>query len=106
MECPVHLEATLRAVHPIGEEDEQLRGRLIALEVHIERVHVEEGVLSSEKPDHIDPDKWSPLIMSFQQFYGLGRRLQASRLAGIPESNYRMTATVTAPPVPESTLPS
>lgn len=90
-ECPVQLEATLRAVHPVGEEDEALRGRLVGLEVHIERVHVEEGLLAADKTDHIDPDKWSPLIMNFQQFYGLGRRLQESRLASIPESNYRMT---------------
>lgn len=92
LECPIQLEATLRAVHRIGEEDETLRGRLVSLEVQIERVHVEENLLAADKPDHIDPDKWSPLIMSFQQFYGLGRRLQESRLAGIPESNYRMAA--------------
>jgi len=92
LECPVQLEATLRAVHAIGEEDANLRGRLVSLEVHIERVHVEEGLLAEGKRDHIDPEKWSPLIMSFQQFYGLGRRLQESRLASIAESNYRMTA--------------
>ncbi|MFP5227050.1 MAG: flavin reductase family protein [Acidobacteriota bacterium] len=97
LECPVHLEATLRAVHRIGEEDDALRGRLVALEVHIERVHVHEGLLASGKQDHIDPDKWSPLIMSFQHFYGLGRRLQESRLASIPESNYRMAAAVKPP---------
>ncbi|HVT98469.1 MAG TPA: flavin reductase family protein [Acidobacteriaceae bacterium] len=92
MECPVQLEATLRSVHRIGEEDEALRGRLLGLEVHIERIHVEEGLLATGKLNHIDPDKWSPLIMSFQQFYGLGRRLQESRLASIPESNYRMAS--------------
>ena len=39
--------------------------------------------------DRIDPDKWRPLIMSFQQFYGLTPRLQQSTLATIPESAYR-----------------
>jgi len=97
LECPVQLEATLRSVHPIGDEDNALRGRLVALEVHIECVHVEETLLAVDKPNHIDPDRWSPLIMSFQQFYGLGRRLQESRLASIPGSNYRMTSVT--PPV-------
>jgi len=39
--------------------------------------------------DRIDPDKWRPLIMSFQQFYGLGPKLHDSTLAQIPESMYR-----------------
>lgn len=37
----------------------------------------------------IDPDRWRPLIMSFQQFYGLGPRLHASRLGEIDEEWYR-----------------
>jgi hypothetical protein len=41
------------------------------------------------KPNRIDPDRWKPLIMSFQRFYGLGPELSESRLAGIPEAMYR-----------------
>jgi hypothetical protein len=42
------------------------------------------------QPDRIDPDKWRPLIMSFQQFYGLTpHKLQHSELGQIPESAYR-----------------
>lgn len=89
LECPVQLEATLRHVYPLAEDAEALRGRLLSLEVEIERVHVDERILLREKSDHIDPDRWTPLIMSFQNFYGLGRRLQDSRLASIPESYYR-----------------
>ena len=37
----------------------------------------------------IDPDRWRPLIMSFQHFYGLGDRLHPSRLASIDEELYR-----------------
>jgi DNA mismatch endonuclease (patch repair protein) len=37
----------------------------------------------------IDPDKWRPLVMSFAQFYGLGDRVQPSKLAEIPEEAYR-----------------
>jgi hypothetical protein len=38
----------------------------------------------------VDPDKWRPLIMSFQRFYGLGEgQVRDSRLAGIREGWYR-----------------
>jgi hypothetical protein len=33
-------------------------------------------------------DKWRPLIMSFQKFYGLGGQVYDSRLAEIPEILY------------------
>ena len=42
--------------------------------------------------DRIDPDKWRPLIMSFQEFYGLTpMKLAPSALAEIPERLYRGT---------------
>ncbi len=41
--------------------------------------------------NRVDPDKWQPLIMSFQQFYGLAPgKLHRSELAEIPESMYRL----------------
>jgi flavin reductase (DIM6/NTAB) family NADH-FMN oxidoreductase RutF len=80
-ECPVQTEATLRNAHPVG------RGG-VALEVAVERVHAEESILADR--DRIDPDAWRPLIMSFQQFYGLAPgRLRPSELASIPEGLYR-----------------
>ena len=82
-ECPVQLEATLRASHPVGRGD-----RALALEVAVERIHADEAILAA--PDRIDPDAWRPLIMSFQQFYGLSAgRLRRSELARIPEALYR-----------------
>jgi flavin reductase (DIM6/NTAB) family NADH-FMN oxidoreductase RutF len=91
LECPVHLEAALKHIHPIADEAPDLRGRLVSLEVQIERVHVDESIQLEGHTDRIDPDKWRPLIMSFQNFYGLGPRLRDSRLATIPESAYRST---------------
>ena len=41
------------------------------------------------EPNRVDPDKWRPLIMSFQQFYGLGPQVHDSTLARIAESLYR-----------------
>lgn len=81
-QCPVQMEATLHATHPIGPE------KALAFEVAIHRVHADEEILL--EPDRIDPDAWRPLIMSFQQFYGLApSKLADSRLALIPESLYR-----------------
>jgi len=91
-ECPVQLEAVLEQAHPIAENDPARKGNLIALEVRIVRVHIEESLLLEGHKDRIDPDAWRPLIMSFCQFYGLGERVHASRLAEIPESAYRPRA--------------
>jgi flavin reductase (DIM6/NTAB) family NADH-FMN oxidoreductase RutF len=88
-ECPVSLEATLEAVHPLAVRDDERRGGLVALEVRIVRVHVAEEVRMAGNENRIDPERWRPLIMSFQHFYGLGERLHPSRLAEIPEESYR-----------------
>jgi flavin reductase (DIM6/NTAB) family NADH-FMN oxidoreductase RutF len=81
-ECPVQMEATLQAAHPVGE------GGALALEVAIIRIHADQDILA--EPDRIDPDAWRPLIMSFQHFYGLTPgELRPSKLAQIPEALYR-----------------
>ncbi|GAB3008484.1 flavin reductase family protein [Amycolatopsis acidiphila] len=83
-ECPVNLEAVLEAVHPIGEG-----GATLTFEVRILRVHVHEDIRVPGTADRIDPDRWRPLIMSFQHLYGLGPRVHSSTLAQIPERLYR-----------------
>jgi flavin reductase (DIM6/NTAB) family NADH-FMN oxidoreductase RutF len=88
-ECPVHLEATLEAVHPLAVRDDDRRGALVALELRIVRVHVEESIRMTGHCDRIDPEKWRPLIMSFQQFFGLGAMVHDSTLGQIPETVYR-----------------
>lgn len=91
-ECPVHLEAELEAVHPLAVRDPARRGALVALEVRVVRVHVDEAIRLEGHDERVDPDRWRPLMMSFQQFYGLGPRAHASTLATIPESAYRPRA--------------
>jgi flavin reductase (DIM6/NTAB) family NADH-FMN oxidoreductase RutF len=88
-ECPVHLEAVLEASHPLAQRDPERQGHLIAVEVRVVRVHVDESVRLAGHPDRIDPERWRPLIMSFCQFFGLGGMLHHSTLAEIPESAYR-----------------
>jgi flavin reductase (DIM6/NTAB) family NADH-FMN oxidoreductase RutF len=90
LECPVHMEATVAARHGIGDDMAQLRGAVSIFELRILRVHVHPDLLMDDDPNRIDPDKWSPLIMSFQKFYGLSPgQIHTSRLADIPESAYR-----------------
>jgi flavin reductase (DIM6/NTAB) family NADH-FMN oxidoreductase RutF len=90
LECPVQLEAVVEASHGVAEDDEKLRGRVVTFEVRVQRVHVEESILRRGEPNHIDPDKWRPLIMSFQKFYGVADgELHDSKLGRIPEKMYR-----------------
>jgi flavin reductase (DIM6/NTAB) family NADH-FMN oxidoreductase RutF len=100
-ECPVQLEATLVASHPLAADDPQRAGKLVGIEVRIRRVHVEEEILLAGHHDRIDPERWRPLIMSFCQFFGLGPMVHPSRLAEIPESLYRPRPVAT-PPTPAS----
>lgn len=89
-ECPVQLEAVVEAVHGIADDDAALRGRLLNVELRVVRVHLHADILMPGHADRVDPDRWRPLIMSFQKFYGLGgEQLHPSALAGIPEALYR-----------------
>ena len=85
----MQLEAIVEATHGIAEDDPVQRGHLVCIEVRIQRVYVEESILMNGEANRIDPDKWRPLILSFQQFYGLGSKLHASTLGEIPGSMYR-----------------
>jgi flavin reductase (DIM6/NTAB) family NADH-FMN oxidoreductase RutF len=88
-ECPVHLEAIVTAINPVGEDDEALRNRILCIELKVIKVRLDEKILMSHDKNRVNPDKWRPLIMSFQQFYGLGNQLSASALAQIPERLYK-----------------
>lgn len=88
-ECPVAMEAVVEATHPLAEDDPEQRGGVIVFEVRIQRVLVHDGIRLPGGTDRIDPDRWRPLIMSFQQLYGLGPRVRESTLARIPERMYR-----------------
>jgi flavin reductase (DIM6/NTAB) family NADH-FMN oxidoreductase RutF len=90
-ECPVHMEAVVTAIHPIGEDEEALRNRIVSIELKVVKIRVAEDILMAESANHVDPDKWRPLIMSFQQFYGLGALVAPSALAQIPERLYKTT---------------
>jgi flavin reductase (DIM6/NTAB) family NADH-FMN oxidoreductase RutF len=68
-ECPVHLEARVKAMHRLsGDRLDQLGGG-IAAEVEVLRVHVAENFII--KDNYIDPAKWSPLIYNFRHYFRL-----------------------------------
>ncbi|MDJ1496505.1 flavin reductase family protein [Cytophagaceae bacterium DM2B3-1] len=89
LECPVQMEAQLVATHPIAEESSTQRGKIVSIELKVVRVYLEESIQMKDNPDRVDPDKWRPLIMNFQQFYGLGEQVHPSILAQVPEQLYQ-----------------
>ncbi len=94
-ECPVQMEATVSASYNLMDDNAALRGAIKVVEVQIQRVHVHPELVAESDPNRIDPDKWKPLIMSFQNFYGLADgKLHPSRLAAIPEAAYRPLAEI------------
>ena len=68
-ECPVHLEARVRAMHQLGGARLEEIGSGLAAEVEITRVHVANEFVLEDR--YIDPAKWSPLIYNFRHYFRL-----------------------------------
>jgi flavin reductase (DIM6/NTAB) family NADH-FMN oxidoreductase RutF len=69
-ECPMQMEARVLSMHELGgSKVAELGGGLAAI-VEILRVHAAEEFLI-EGSDHVDPDKWSPLVYNFRHYYNL-----------------------------------
>lgn len=95
-ECPVQLEAVLTSKLDLRANDPMMRGRLVALEVEVRRVHLDQRLLmdgTTNGADRVDPHRWRPLIMSFSEYFGLGPCVHRSTLAEIPEALYRPKVT-------------
>ncbi|MEI6487052.1 MAG: flavin reductase family protein [Sphingomonadales bacterium] len=88
-EAPMQLEARIEAMHSLAADDPAQAGKLLTFEARILRVHVDDAILFPGQPNRIDPDRWEPLIMSFQKFYGLSGQRHPSRLSSIDEAVYR-----------------
>jgi flavin reductase (DIM6/NTAB) family NADH-FMN oxidoreductase RutF len=88
-QCPVQMEAVLANARSLASEDDVMKGRTMVIELRILRVHIEASILMAGHANHVDPNKWKPLIMSFQKFYSVGDELQHSILSEIPESLYK-----------------
>jgi len=88
-ELPVHLEGRVVGLHPLGGAPSAEDASLLAVEVAITRVHVRESLRLAGHANRVDPERWHPLLLSFQRFFGLGDEAHPSRLATIDEEWYR-----------------
>ncbi|OBT42014.1 hypothetical protein VE00_06636 [Pseudogymnoascus sp. WSF 3629] len=87
-ECPAQMEAELVGVYEMAQ-DTDTKG-FFTLEVKVIRTHVHKEIRMEGSKNRIDPDKWRPMIMSFQELYGLkGKVVAESVLARIGEEEYR-----------------
>jgi len=81
-DCPVHLEARVVRLHTLSGEKLNELGGGVAAEVEVLRVHVANEFILGD--NHIDPEKWSPLIYNFRHYYRLadkelGKTFRAER---------------------------
>jgi len=87
-ECPAQMEAELVGVYEMMQDAGQ-KG-FVALEVKVLRTHAHNSIRMERHENRIDPDKWHPMIMSFQELYGLHpKKVAPSVLAEIAEEGYR-----------------
>lgn len=88
-EFPVALEGRVVTAHGLGGAVAGPDNGIATFEVAITAIHVAPELQAAGRPNRIDPDRWRPLVMSFQRFYGLGGEVHPSRLATIDEEWYR-----------------
>ncbi|GFP53349.1 uncharacterized protein YdfE [Trichoderma asperellum] len=87
-ECPAQMEAELVGVYDMCR-DSDAKGSM-ALEVKVVHTHVDDSIRMEGHNNVIDPDLWRPMIMSFQELYGLNPgKVAPSVLAQIEEEKYR-----------------
>ena len=90
-ECPVQMEAELTDTHEMTKDLPDRAGAILALEVKILRVHIDEELRLVGHQNRIDADKWRPMVMSFQELYGLAKKkVVPSQLARIKEEMYKI----------------
>ncbi|MDA2157716.1 flavin reductase family protein [Bacillus cereus group sp. Bc253] len=68
MECPIQIEARVKHIRiPDYSPD------FAIVETQAIHVHAHKEIILQE--NHIDPNKWSPLIYNFRHYFGLGNQL-------------------------------
>lgn len=68
MECPLQIEATVKNIRIPDHSP-----NLAIIETQAVHVHAHKEMIIAE--NHIDPQKWSPLIYNFRHYFGLGNQL-------------------------------
>jgi flavin reductase (DIM6/NTAB) family NADH-FMN oxidoreductase RutF len=74
-ECPLQLEAKVTAIHEPASRPDGEHYRIV--ETHVERVHASSSIV---KPgtNHIDAQRWSPLLYVFRHYFGTGEEIARS----------------------------
>jgi len=88
-ECPVQMECTVESIRPFGAGNPGVPTPVVGVELRVVAIHGHDDILKDGDPTKVDPDRWRPLIMSFREFYGLGERVNPSRLAEVDEERWR-----------------
>ncbi|KAF7534176.1 hypothetical protein G7054_g6456 [Neopestalotiopsis clavispora] len=89
-ECPVQMECQFLQVTNLRPDLPDRCGLVLAIEVRVLRIHIDDELRMEGYANRVDPDKWKPLIMNFQEFYGLkSGKIGPSVLGRISEEKYR-----------------
>ncbi|KAI0879788.1 uncharacterized protein GGS22DRAFT_176720 [Annulohypoxylon maeteangense] len=89
-ECPVQMECRVVQINDLWKDLPGRSGLALAIEVRVLRIHILQNLQMPGYPNRVDPDKWRPLIMAFQEFYGLkDGKVAPSVLSRISEEKYR-----------------
>ncbi|KAI1209808.1 uncharacterized protein F4807DRAFT_91114 [Annulohypoxylon truncatum] len=89
-ECPVQMECRVVQVNELWKDLPDRSGLALAIEVRVLRIHILQNLRMEGYPNRVDPDKWRPLFMAFQEFYGLrDSKVIPSVLGRICEEKYR-----------------
>ncbi|KAI2628502.1 hypothetical protein GGR54DRAFT_587419 [Hypoxylon sp. NC1633] len=89
-ECPVQMECRVVKVNGLMDDLPDRSGLVLAIEVRVLRTHILQNLRMEGYPNRVDPDKWRPLIMSFQELYGLrDGKVVPSVLGRVSEEKYR-----------------
>jgi len=68
MECPIQIEAKVKHIRIPDYSP-----NFAIVETQTVHVHAHTEIIMEE--NHIDPNKWSPLIYNFRHYFGLGKKL-------------------------------
>jgi flavin reductase (DIM6/NTAB) family NADH-FMN oxidoreductase RutF len=105
-ECPVNLEGRVVDIRPLEQDDPARAGGILVAEVRVSRTHVHETLRMPGSADRVDPERWQPLIMTFQRYFGVGAEVRPSRLATIDEEWYRPRPAAAAPAIAPAPAPA
>jgi flavin reductase (DIM6/NTAB) family NADH-FMN oxidoreductase RutF len=73
-ECPLQLEARLLRADPATVVEGAADPQFMTLEMQVLRVHAHDDIMLPDT-QHVDTQRWSPLLYVFRHYFGTGPRL-------------------------------